>query len=138
MENASRALLMAGGILIALLILTAGVVLYNSLNNNSKEHSNNQATIQAQHRNAKFEQFRGRDDITIQEIVTIYDYIQEYKNKVPYTITLKVDGFVWGNLTISNKFDKFKTATENAEKYKCTEIEYSNGEIILISFQKTL
>ena len=90
MENASKALLMAGGILLGLIIISVGVLLYSNMNRQSKEYSTMSDAVKIRTYNAKLEKIRGRNDITPQEIISIYNYIEENRSKVPLQTVLDV------------------------------------------------
>ena len=70
MENASKALIMAGAVLIAIMILTIGVYLVGELGKTSDSYVQQLDTVELQKYNSNFEVFIDRTDITAQEIVT--------------------------------------------------------------------
>ena len=70
MENASKALLIAGGVLIALIILTMFIVMYNNMANIQKEQEEQTRIEQIAAFNAEFEAYNkkvmyGTDVITL-------------------------------------------------------------------------
>ena len=71
MENASKALIMAGAVLIAIMVLTIGVYLVGELGKASDSYVQQLDTVQLQKYNSNFEVFIDRNDITAQEIVTV-------------------------------------------------------------------
>lgn len=77
MENASKALLIAGGVLIAIAALTVGIYLRAKLGNVSESYVDELDLIEIQKYNSYFESFIGRDDITAQEIITVINIAQE-------------------------------------------------------------
>ena len=70
MENASKALIMAGAVLIAIMIVTIGVYLVGELGKTSDSYVQQLDTVELQKYNSNFEVFIDRTDITAQEIVT--------------------------------------------------------------------
>ena len=70
MENASKALIMAGAVLIAIMIVTIGVYLVGELGKTSESYVQQLDTVELQKYNSNFEVFIDRTDITAQEIVT--------------------------------------------------------------------
>lgn len=73
MENASRALLMAGGILLGILILSLMVTLFASSSSLSKIYDESKQSEAIQRFNANFTQYIGKD-LTIHEVVTICNF----------------------------------------------------------------
>lgn len=90
MENASKALLIAGGVLIAIIILTIGVTLYTMYSKQSKEYNEIFSATEISKFNSKFEVYIGRTDITAQEIVTVVNLAKQYNN----TVKIKVDSTI--------------------------------------------
>jgi len=128
MENASKALLMAGGVLLALMILTVGIILYNSFSNTTDQYAERLSTTELNEFNTKFEVFRGRTDITAQEIASLINMVVEYRNKTPMNVEISVNG---NNHTETIEFLKENLGT----KFNCEGIEYnSSGEVMSIAF----
>ena len=81
MENASKALLMAGGILIAIIVITIGVVLFVNYKNIGASYEQQIKTAEIQKYNSNFTKFEGRDNITIYEIISIAKFAKENENR---------------------------------------------------------
>lgn len=82
MENASKALLIAGSILLAIMILSIGIILYNNYSETSEQYEKRLSTIELNQYNSNFEVFAGRTDITAQDIVTLANFVNNNnKNK---------------------------------------------------------
>ena len=100
MENASKALIMAGGILIALLVLGALLLMFNNLSDYQKSNSDLTESGQLATFNEQFTQYE-RDDLTGTEVISlanmVYDYSRrsgkvgelDYSQKI--TLTVKID-----------------------------------------------
>lgn len=73
MENASKALLMAGAILIGILILTFMVTLFASSRDLTKEYQSNKESEAIQQFNVNFTKYLGQE-LTIHEVVTITNF----------------------------------------------------------------
>ena len=71
MENASKALLMAAGVLVGILILTLAVYLFTTFGATSAElHDLNQQS-QIDKFNIQFTQYEGKSDVTIYDVITV-------------------------------------------------------------------
>ena len=77
MENASKALLMAGGVLIAILVLTVFVALKASFDNTAQSYVDRLDLQELQKYNSNFETYEDRQDITAQEIVTLINFAKQ-------------------------------------------------------------
>ena len=74
MENASKALLMAAGVLIGVLILSLAIYLFVSFGQTSAEINEKNRKQQIVQFNSQYTVYLGRDDITIYDIRTIEFY----------------------------------------------------------------
>lgn len=134
MENATKALLIAGGILISMLIILAGLYLYSLFSEQSELYKETISTTELEKFNSKFDVYLGRENITAQEIVSIVNFAKEYgeqieiyigNKKVEFTTTTQED-FLKSNLNIL-----FSCVSSNTNpKYD------NNGKIIKLTFKK--
>lgn len=124
MENASKALLIAGGVLIAILILSVLVVTINIINSNQKTQEEALATEQLVKFNQKYEAYnkkalRGTDIITLKSLAKSDGDIVEIKT---------IDN---NKIDIAVNLDNNKTSI-----FKCNNVEYSDGKISKLTFEK--
>ncbi len=71
MENASKALLMAGGVLIGIMIVSLAVLLFSNFGGTSSEIHNNIEENQATQFNSQFTSYVGKDNVTIYDVVSM-------------------------------------------------------------------
>ena len=142
MENASNALIIAGTILIALIILSIGVYLAASHARVQESYIQRLTTQEVEQFNSKFLAFENRDDITAQEIVTIQEFANQFDTKHDTTTNIIiVSGFTY---TDSIDFIQKSSPIVNPDKsitykhYKCTNITYDpqTGRATSIRFEK--
>lgn len=81
MENASNALIIAGSILIAIIVLSMGVHIIITHSRVTDSYNQRQITTEVYKYNSYFTPFIGRTDITIQEIITLKNYTVQYCKK---------------------------------------------------------
>ena len=74
MENASKALIMAAGVLISVLILTLAVYLVVNFGSFSAEVHQRKQEDEIQRFNAQFLAYQGTKTVTMHDIVTIVNY----------------------------------------------------------------
>lgn len=144
MENASKALLMAAGILVGILILSLFVYELTYMSNNAKEFYDQEYVDQIAEFNAKFQKYANRKDINAQEVVTIYGYVKDWnENNLSEQITLTaspgsnnvkslissgdIEKFMNGSLIIKdgNKIEE--------KRYKCTLGYKEDGTLARVS-----
>lgn len=118
MENASQALIIAGTILIALIILSIGVYLVSNYSRVGQSYEQTKETTEIAKFNSNFTKFENREDITAQEIITLKNFAKNYDNQNGTTTTVIYPD--------SNKTDaEFikKNATNNDGKMKPFKVE---------------
>lgn len=87
MENASKALLMAAGVLIGVLILTLAVYLFATFGATSAELHKQQATDRLNQFNSQFTSYEGKEGLTIYDAITVANLATE--NNKYYDIQTK-------------------------------------------------
>ena len=146
MENASKALLMAGGILIALLVIGTLVLMFTELG----DFQNSQNDVEKEAQIAKFNnQYMPyeKDNLTIMELKTVYNKVKSHNSKNPEMIIEFIDdglGVLDNNgrntnviILLEGSFSNIDEEHKMNGSYKCTGITYSDdGYINRISFQK--
>lgn len=131
MENASKALLMAGGILIGILILSLMTTLFVSSKQLSKSYDNTKNAEAIQQFNVNFTKYLGKD-LTIHEVVTICNFAKRESNKV---IEVAVVAGIHTSQDIKDIVEVYTTQEDSIQRYKLTINSYSDeGYINSISF----
>lgn len=137
MENATKALLIAGGVLISVIIISTSVFVYKLYSEQTKEYNNTISAVELEKFNSKFDVYVGRKDIRAQEIVTVVNLAEEYNNqvqiylgnsKIEFTASKTQEDFIRDN---QEKVFKcmLNTSTSNSNpKYD------ANGKIIKLTF----
>lgn len=122
MENASKALMIAGGVLIALIILSMLLAMFNNISNMQKEQEEQIKTEQIAAFNAEFEAYNkklmyGTDVITL--INKVAENNKKYSMSNDYKIAVILDG-----VEVSSSSHLIGT---DAEKYiyTCKKTEYN-------------
>lgn len=152
MENASKALLMAAGVLIGVLILSLAVYLFVSFGQTSAEINEKNRQQQIVQFNSQYTVYLGREDLTIYDIRTIVSNAREnnnyHNNEAEYKITITVSGLknkrtgalINGNnmqekteeeLDAIVKDEQWGIAAGSSDlpTYTCTKIDYHNSDI---------
>ena len=128
MENASEALIIAGTILIAMIVLSIGVYLVVNYAQVGESYEQTRAETEITKFNTNFTVFEGRTDIKAQEIVTLYNFAQEYRENNGYTVTI---------LGVSIGDDPAAFLKDNSNLYSCESITYGDdGRVTQILFRQ--
>ena len=129
MENASKALLMAGGILIAILIVSIAVYMFATYSKVGTSYGDTMDSNEKIKFNTNFTKFEGRNDINAQEIVSLVNFVKNYKETSQIEITIKAPG-----LNENELIDFIRN--NSSKKFKCEYIGFdSNGIVDEIRFQ---
>lgn len=95
MENASKALLMAGGVLLGVMVLSLGILLFSSFGGTSSQIHDNIEENQATQFNSQFTSYIGKDNVTIHDVVSMAKLATQNNQNYEFTHRVAVD--VTGN-----------------------------------------
>lgn len=99
MENASKALMMAGGVLLALMIIGALMLMFNQISAYQKNNTDSQKDIQIANFNKDFDRYSESSNIKGVDIITLINKITDYNaragqkenNYVDYNIKMSIE-----------------------------------------------
>lgn len=148
MENASKALIMAGGVLIGILIISLAVYLFTDFGSTSAQINAQNSQKQITEFNSKFtsyEEYKDKDGnwkITIYDIITLAGYAKEnnqyYEDTSEEQIKVKIDNIeIQDNMNDRNQelINKY-TSDGILKKFKCSKVEYNTrGKVNSITFK---
>jgi len=130
MENASKALLIAGGVLLAIIVLTIGIYLKGKFDNVADQYVASQDVAEIQKYNAKFEPYKYVADVTAQEIVSLIEFARTNGGITEVNL---------GGTNYTNKesYESSSFVKLNSNKlYLCEDIQYNDqGRVIYIYFE---
>lgn len=132
MENASKALLIAGGVLIALIIITMFIMMFSRISNINKEQEEQTKIEQLNAFNMAFEAY-GKKVMYGADVITLINKVAEnnkkYSGNPDYKITIILDGT---EITSSSNL----IGEKESYIYKCEKMEYnSQGRICKITLK---
>lgn len=134
MENATKALIMAGGILLALLVIGALYLMFSNLAVYKDQSDASKKATQIAEFNNQFEPYN-KDDLTLMELKSVY-------NKIESNNALNPEQRISHNiLTVyPNIGNDFKELPENDKQncvFKCTKVGHdSSGLINSMNFKR--
>lgn len=144
MENASKALIMAGSILIGVIIMTIGVTIFTSFGSTSEKIQKQMNEKAIAEFNAHFTKYVGMQDCTIHDIVSLANFARKFNKEIEIDsyITVILDNKNLATETGRNVENLIKLLEEepienkDIKYYKCTDIEYDEyGRINFIQFE---
>ena len=159
MENASKALIMAGGILIGILIISLAVYLFTDFGRTAADINDRNASQQLVDFNSKFTKYESYKDndgnwkTTVYDIVTLAGYAKEnneYYNEstdeqISVNIVVKdalkniqrIDNYKYVLIINGNTTYLYNDDGVSLRRYKCNSISYNTrGKVKSINFEK--
>ena len=127
MENASKALLISAGVLIAILLLSLFSYLIRQMGNSTSGIYSNLSQHEISEFNQKFLNYEGRDNLSIQDVVTIINLAKDNNEKLnrPTIIEIKVDGSDWSDKTLD-------VVKQNLDKtYTCSNVNINQSTLLV-------
>lgn len=147
MEDAVKALLIAAGVLICVMIITLGIALFSSLSQYVEDTQNRIEENALQKFNEQFTKYINCEDLTIQDIVTVANIA--YENNKNYNLTVQNGYNYYVTIKIGNTQEIQETIKDNTaqllknnstKKYKCTyenvKINPNTGRVYEVIFQE--
>lgn len=148
MENATKALIMAAGVLMGIVILSLAVYEFTSFGISSKEiHKANEET-RLNEFNSQFTKYEGKDDVTIYDVITVANLAKEnnsYYEFSPRSLEQNTGkdlyiSVILDNTSIENQNQsiyKSKIGSEYNSKYTCiATISNDTGRVYKVNFSK--
>ena len=121
MENASKALIIAGEILIGVLILSLASYIIIQFGSFSKNMNDQISATEIRSFNVKFTSFSERCNISMQEIATIANFAKQSNNKYnagqgdPYYVDVRINGIS----VLDDSINQFLENNKNTKYYSC-------------------
>lgn len=116
MENASKALLMVGGVLIAILTISLAVLALNRMSAYQKSQSDLVKTEQLSEFNKQFIQYV-RDDLTGIDLVTLVNKVENFNKKRTGAGEINYDQGITLYIDMNNYKNKYPGSLFNDKKY---------------------
>lgn len=123
MENASKALIIAGAILLAILLISLGIMIYNQAQNTVNNSGMSQAEIQAF--NNRFMKYEGSNKTG-----------SEVKSLINEVIATNSDESITTKVKVNNGDDTSAITTQGintTQKYTVT-LDYENGRVSNVNY----
>lgn len=128
MENASKALIMAGGVLIGIVLFSILVYVFRYSGDFAKQYDDKLAQQETAKFNEQFTIFEGREDVTIHEIISLINLAENYNEKEGnVVIDISIDGKSYINKQGFDENAKIDELQKNTNMYVCLGMEYNTN-----------
>lgn len=137
MENASKALIIAGGVLIAILLLTLFTYLFSKMATGTSKIYDMMEQSEIAEFNQKFLNYKGRNDLTVQDVVTIINLAKDGTDgpNAKASVTVKLDGNPVTS-TVLVLLSRSANSTK-PEKYTCQQVIVDTDTLLVKEVQIT-
>lgn len=147
MENASKALLMAASVLIAMMVIGIATYVFNIFGTFAKDQEEELYNKQIGEFNAQFTKYETMEEINIHDIITLANYAKDYNeangvidnsDKAYIKVNIQAKQNNIEKLDTSNKNSLIEEAISNKYKYLLVSIGYNDttGRVNNITFRK--
>ena len=119
MENASKALIMAAGVLIGIMILSLAVYLFATFGATSAELHGQVETSRITQFNTQFTSYEGRSDITIYDVISVVNLAKN--NNENYELTDSTDSNYYITVSLQGVNNRLEQASESTLNSLITE-----------------
>ena len=127
MENASRALMMAAGVLIGLMILSLAVYLITSFGSASAEAHKTNEQNRINEFNTRFTQYEGREDITIHDVATVVNLARSNNEEYGLTSSANSENTLYIEVFLEGASIEQPNAKNNIEQLIQDDIDSIQG-----------
>lgn len=139
MENAAKALLIAGAVLIAILLLTLFTYLFSQMADSTSNIYTILERSEISEFNQQFLNYEGRGirenttPLTVQDVATLINLAQDSKNNSKFAATVEIR---YGNndLTVTKNYISWLEANKaSTTTYNCTQV-HVNEDTLLVDY----
>ena len=128
MENASKAIIIAGGFLLMIMALSLAMFIFRNIGNSTSEYYEQLEQSDIDEFNQKFTKYDKKEDLTIQDVISIVNLAKDNNETGKMSLEVKV---TLGEDELQNKREDElnKLLADNADpriRFECTKIEYTN------------
>ena len=132
MENASKALIIAGGVLIAILLLTLFTYLFSKMATGTSKIYDMMEQSEIAEFNQKFLNYKGRVDLTVQDVVTIINLAKDGTDgpNAKASVTVKLDGII-----VTSPVLNLLSSANPETKYTCQQVIVNTDTLLVKEVQ---
>lgn len=128
MENASKALIIAGGVLIAVLLLTVFSYLFGKMASSTSSIYETLEKHEIDEFNQQFLNYEGKD-LKVQDVATLINLAEDSKNNSKLRAEVKIT--LEGSTQNSEDLLKTNIDTRDIYKYKCDSVHINPNTLLV-------
>ena len=141
MENASKALLMAGGVLLGIMVLSLGVLLFASFGGTSSQIHDNIEENQTTQFNSQFTSYEGKDNVTIHDVVSMAKLATQNNQNYEFAHRAAADvtgndryiSVLCNNISIELGYNESQTAEQRKNQMEAHFNDLISNELSLVN-----
>ncbi len=141
MENASKALLMAGGVLLGIMVLSLGVLLFASFGGTSSQIHDNIEENQTTQFNSQFTSYMGKDNVTIHDVVSMAKLATQNNQNYEFAHRAAADvtgndryiSVLCNNVSIELGYNETQTAEQRKNQMEAHFNDLISNELSLVN-----
>ncbi len=141
MENASKALLMAGGVLLGIMVLSLGVLLFASFGGTSSQIHDNIEENQTTQFNSQFTSYEGKDNVTIHDVVSMAKLATQNNQNYEFAHRAAADvtgndryiSVLCNNVSIELGYNETQTAEQRKNQMEAHFNDLISNELSLVN-----
>ena len=141
MENASKALLMAGGVLLGIMVLSLRVLLFASFGGTSSQIHDNIEENQTTQFNSQFTSYEGKDNVTIHDVVSMAKLATQNNQNYEFTHRAAADvtgndryiSVLCNNVSIELGYNETQTAEQRKNQMEAHFNDLISNELSLVN-----
>ena len=141
MENASKALLMAGGVLLGIMVLSLAVLLFASFGGTSSQIHDNIEENQTTQFNSQFTSYMGKDNVTIHDVVSMAKLATQNNQNYEFTHRAAADvtgndryiSVLCNNVSIELGYNETQTAEQRKNQMEAHFNDLISNELSLVN-----
>ena len=141
MENASKALLMAGGVLLGIMVLSLAVLLFASFGGTSSQIHDNIEENQTTQFNSQFTSYMGKDNVTIHDVVSMAKLATQNNQNYEFAHRAAADvtgndryiSVLCNNVSIELGYNETQTAEQRKNQMEAHFNDLISNELSLVN-----
>lgn len=131
MENASKALLIAGGVLIAILLLTLFSYLFTQMASSTSSIYNSMSKHEIDEFNQQFLNYEGKEELTVQDVETLVNLAEDARKNKKIEVKIWVVNGYYSDSTDWKLAKRMKNEDDAVKKFKCDKISVDDNTLLV-------
>lgn len=138
MENASKAIIIAGGFLLMIMALSLAMFIFRNIGNSTSEYYEQLEQSDIDEFNQKFTKYDGKKDLTIQDVISIVNLAKDNNEtgKMSLEVIVTLNGGELQNKNENELNELLALYADPKIRFTCEKIEYTNQLVSKVQITK--